>query len=211
MSMLYVWNPTLLDEGRTLQVMITRGDSDQVGKGSSAFLTAILTAVGAKATPKGARIERCRCNYYSEHWEEPGWESRWDLVWRCRIRLAAPLVRFKSATDYVGIDAIDEYNPTADSQESARFQCLAVAEFTTEKAAANAAAAIAKDPDVSARRRTTKGSALKSDTFKIAPKRFHLHIELGSVDVSAVEKSDAHANVVVEKLEALGGSVHASQ
>ena len=55
MSMLYVWNPTLLDEGRTLQVMITRGDSDQVGKGSTAFLTAIVTAVGAKATPKGAR------------------------------------------------------------------------------------------------------------------------------------------------------------
>ena len=210
MSMLYLWNPTLLDEGRTLQVMITRGDSDQVANGSTAFLAAILKAVGVKTASKGSTIEQFRCNYYSEYWEEPGWESRWDIVWRCRVKLAAAVAGVKIAGDYVGIDEIDEYSPDLDARKKAPYPGLVVAEFPSEKAAADAAAAIAGDPHLM-EARTAPKTTPKSSVFKVAAKRFHLHLSLGSLNVASFEADDSYANAVVERCEELGARVHANQ
>lgn len=188
MSMLYVWHPVVLDDGHTLQVMITRGDSDQVGNGSPAFLAAILKAFGVTGIAKSGAVEFFRSNFYSEYWEEPGWESKWDVVWRCRITLAGkPTIKKKAA--YVGIDEIDEYAEVIETRKKGPFACLAVAEFSTEKAATSV-------PDAA------------GTVFKVAPKRIHLHVEVGTADAKTLENPASKPNTLVAACEAAGGRVH---
>lgn len=205
MSMLYIWHPTIIKTGNLVQLMITRGDSDQVGKGSKAFAQSLLHIAGISAEPKTWKIESFRCNFYSEYWQDDDWQSRWDFVWRCRIETSEPATKVKAAT-YVGIDEIDEHSPQVDRYKMPPYRGLVIAEFTSETRAKAADDAIRSDVPAS-KKKQGKGHSTSSAIFKIAAKKFHLHIDVGSGDEAFFSKN-AYPEKVVELCEEHGGLIH---
>jgi|GEM_PF-2608119 len=167
MSMLYIRQPGLSKDGKELHIILTRGDSDQIGQASERFVRALLSTLGITFHPplpqtsplplrEGARgwgsvprpttwiVKPYRCNYYSEYWKEGGWESRWDFVWRLSLKFDAPVKAKPLENGYAGTDDIDDYSPAVGAHLHPPFQCLAIASFPTERQANTAAGLVAK-------------------------------------------------------------------
>lgn len=207
MSMLYLWHPTLLNKGSAVQFILTRGDSDQIGKGSKRFISALVDAIGTSSAPERWSVQSYRCNYYSEYWEEGDWESRWDFVWRVRVQLESPVNRVKLKMDYVGIDEIDDPSPNAEAYKRPPFRCLTVARFSSEKSARAAESHILKAQELGEARRATGAKASKTDVLRIDARQFHLHAELGSGDQSFFDSK--YVAAVLSELSSQGGVIHA--
>lgn len=147
MNMLYLWHARIMEDASRCRFMITRGDSNQVSKGSQRFIAEALQALGIDAEPTRWTIETARSNYFGDYSDESEWESRWDLVWRVTVDCAS-IVRIKDLdAEYIGVDLIDDYSPEVEKMKEPPFLALAVAGFDDRAKAEKAAASLARHPE----------------------------------------------------------------
>ncbi len=207
MSMLYVWNPWLSDDKSQLELVLTRGDSDRVGAGSKRFVAGIARAVGVSAEPQRWSVQSYRCNYYSEYWQENGWESKWDYIWRLCVHFAGPVSPPTLMRTYVGTDEIDDYSAQLESYKQPPFKCLVVGAFHTEKQARSAAGKIADDKEIHEAGRKVSAPEPVIDVYRLAAGGFQLRAEIGAGDEGFF--TGGYPDRVVSMLEASGGMTHA--
>lgn len=207
MSMLYLWHPAVSETGKEVDLILTRGDSDQVGGGSERFVNALLGILRVEATAQKWSLRSFRCNYYSEYWMEEGWESKWDFVWRMTLHFREPVAVQALNSGYLGIDEIDDYSPLVESYKYEPFGCLAVAAFLSQQQAVAAATRLMEDGDLKEARRAVGAPAPMSQVVGIGAGKFQLRAVLGSGD-EAFFKSQ-YPELVLSLLERGGGVIHA--
>jgi len=209
MSMLYVWHPTIVGDGDVVQAMITRGDSDQVGEGSKQFVESLLQAVGVSAAAKTWKIESFRSNFYSEYWQEGDWQSRWDFVWRCRIKVQEPVAKLKNL-HYLGIDEIDDPSARAEEYKKPPYRCLVIAQLASERRAGEVAELISGS-EVPAGKKGAKGKPPKPEIFRITGRKFHLHVDLGSGGEAFFSAAESYPETIAALCEKHGALIHVEQ
>lgn len=206
MSMLYLWHPAVGNDGTMLDLIITRGDSDQVGGGSERFVTAVAKSLGIEATPEKWSIRPFRCNFYSEYWTEEGWTSKWDFVWRMTVYFREQVSVEPLKAGYRGLDEIDDYSPLGESYRFEPFSCLLVATFLSLEQARLAAAKLAEDRDLQEARRPVHAPQPAADILAVGAE-FHLRAMLGSGDRPFFE--GGYPDMALNLMERSGGIVHA--
>ncbi len=206
MSMLYLWHPAVIKDGTVLDMIITRGDSDQVGGGSERFVSAVLNALDVTAQAEKWSIRPFRCNFYGEYWMEDDWKSKWDFVWRMTVHFKEAVTVEPLKLGYQGIDDIDDYSPLMESYRYEPYACLVVAAFLSEQQAKGAAGKIVEDRDLREARHVA-GAPEPVPEVVPAGGDFHLRAVIGSGEDSFF-KGD-YPKLVVSLLEKSGGVVHA--
>jgi hypothetical protein len=207
MSMLYIWNPCLSDDKTELELILTRGDSDQVGNGSKEFVTSLVKSVGMLSLPQRWSIQSYRCNFYSEYWQEKDWKSKWDFVWRLSAHFDKPTHPPTLKKSYIGTDEIDDYSPEVESYKEPPFKCLVVAQYTTDKQAHIAARRISEDREISVCRNAVGAPDPVIHVLRFSAKQFQVRADIGGGD-EPFFKSD-YPDSIVSMLEASGGITHA--
>lgn len=207
MSMLYTWDPAVGGDGKRVDIILTRGDADQIGPGSKEFVATVLRAWSITASPRRTNINAYRCNFYSEYWKDGGWENEWDFVWRLSAHFPSNITLKKRPLHYVGIDRVDDYSVTMEAYKHPPFAGLIVAEFAAEKAALAAAAEISSDKELRALGAPSHAPA--DAVFRLGGKRFQVRAEVGSgggdVFGGAVLKR------LLARLAAQGGKMHVEE
>lgn len=206
MSMLYLWHPAVSEEGRKLDLILTRGDSDQIGGGAERFVSAVTNALGISVPPLKWSVRPFRCNFYSEYWMEDGWESKWSFVWRMTVHFREPVAVETLQSGYLGLDEIDDYSPMMESYKFEPFACLVIAAFLSGNKAQAAATKIAEDRDLLEARRGAGTQAPAVEVVQVDGD-FHLRAVIGSGDASFFTGS--YPALVVSLLEKSGGVIHA--
>ncbi|HBA90028.1 MAG TPA: hypothetical protein DCZ75_19135 [Geobacter sp.] len=209
MSMLYLWHPAVSADGKVLDLILTRGDSDQIGGGADRFVGSVLDAIDISTPANKWSIKPYRCNFYSEYWMEEGWDSKWDFVWRMSVHFKESVAVEPLKLGYVGLDMIDDYSPLVESYKVEPFACLAVATFSSENQAQSAARKIAEDRELVEVRHAVKAPAPVTEVLRISGKEFEIRAEIGKGDRRFFE--GAYPDMVVAMLEAGGGNVHAAE
>lgn len=206
MSMLYLWHPAVSEDGKGLDLILTRGDSDQIGGGAERFVSAVVRTLGISVPPEKWSIRPFRCNFYGEYWMEDGWESKWSFVWRMTVRFREPVAVEAPKLGYLGIDDIDDYSPLIESYKYEPFACLAIAAFVSEKKAQAAAAKIVEDRDLKEARRSAGTQNPVVEVVRVDGD-FHLRAVIGSGDEALF--AGPYPALVVSLLEKSGGIIHA--
>lgn len=209
MSMLYLWHPAVGADGKVLDLILTRGDSDQVGGGAERFVGAILEALDISVPAHKWSIKSYRCNYYSEYWMENGWDSKWDFVWRMAVHFKDPVSVRPLKMGYLGLDMIDDYSPLVESYKVEPFACLVAAMFSSEKQAQSAARKIVEDRELSEARHAAKAPDPVTEVVRVSGKEFQVRAVIGKGDRRFFE--GAYPDMVVAMLETGGGVVHAQE
>lgn len=207
MSMLYLWHPAVSDKGTEVDLILTRGDSDQVGGGSDRFINDVLGALKVSVPVQKWSIRSYRCNYYGEYWMEDGWESKWDFVWRMTLHFKEPVAVEPLQLGYLGIDHIDDYSPLVESYRYEPFGCLVVAAFLSKQQAEAAAVKLAEDRDLLEARHAAGAPSPSVDVMRIGDGKFQLRAVLGAGDQTFFKST--YPQLVVSLLERSGGATHA--
>lgn len=207
MSMLYLWHPAVSASGTELDLILTRGDSDQVDGGSERFVEAVLKAVGIKQPAEKWSIKPNRCNFYGEYWREEGWRSQWDFAWRMAVHFKNQIEVKPLPTGYLGLMEIDDYSPLAESYKYEPYACLVIAAFTSQEKARAAAEKLAGDKEIETARHAAAAPEPQIKVLQVAPKEFHLRAAIGSGDEPFF--TGGYPALVVSMLEAAGGATHA--
>ena len=207
MSMLYLWNPATSGDGKSLEVIITRGDSDQVGGGSERFVGAILKTLGIVHLPGSWSITPYRCNFYSEYAQEGGWDFRWDFVWRLAARFSQPVAPKTFKRGYLGTNDIDDYSAQVGAYRCPPFNCLVVGAFATQQMAVTAAEKIVSDRELAAAGRALAAPEPSLDILRVAAGEFHLRTVVGTGDQAFFESN--YPGSILTLLAANGGRIHA--
>lgn len=207
MSMLYLWHPSVSADGTVVDLIITRGDSDQVGGGSERFVAALTAALNINAAPWKWAIKSYRCNYYSEYWEEEGLDSKWDFIWRATLHFKAQVAVTPLKLGYLGINDIDDYSPLVESYKFEPFACLAAGVFKSEEKAKETARRLINDKELGAARKEAAAPDPVVQVVRVNPKEFHLRAVLGSGDESFF--TGGYPDMVLSFLETSGAVIHA--
>lgn len=207
MSMLYLWHPAVGASGTELDLIITRGDSDQVGGGSDRFVGAVLNALKIREPAEKWSIKANRCNFYGEYWREEGWRSQWDFAWRMEVRFKNPVEVKPLPTGYLGLMEIDDYSPLAESYKYEPYACLVVAAFASQERANLAAGKLAGDKEIEAARHEAAAPEPQIKVLQVASREFHLRAAIGSGDEPFF--TGGYPALVLSMLEAAGGATHA--
>ncbi|QWV99062.1 hypothetical protein KP005_07195 [Geomonas nitrogeniifigens] len=207
MSMLYLWHPSVSADGTVVDFILTRGDSDQVGGGSERFVGALIGALDLGAEPLKWGIKPYRCNYYSEYWEEEGWQSRWDFVWRVTLHFRVQVAVEPIKLGYLGISDIDDYSPEVESYKFEPYSCLAVAVFDSENRAKDTARRLITDKELTAARKEVPAPDPVVQVVREQNGEFHVRASLGSGDETFFR--GAYPDTVLTFLQASGGVIHA--
>ena len=206
MSMLYLWHPAVSADGTVLDMILTRGDSDQVGGGADRFVGATLRTLDIPVPAEKWSIRPFRCNFYSEYWTQGDWKSQWDFVWRMTLHFKRPVTVEPLQQGYLGIDDIDDYSPLVESYKYEPFACLVVAAFPSQQQAEAAAGRIAEDRDLREARQIAAAPDPATEVLRVGGD-FHLRGVLGGGDDNFF-KGD-YPKMVVSLLEKSGGVIHA--
>lgn len=206
MSMLYLRHPAVGNDGTVLDLILTRGDSDQVGGGSERFVNAVSSRLGIKAQPRKWSIRPFRSNFYGEYWMEEGWEPKWDFVWRMTVHFRTAVSVEPLKLGYLGLDEIDDYSPFMESYKFEPFACLAIAAFLSEPKAEAAARRVVEDRDLLEARRAVGVQSPAVDVLRVGDD-FHLRAVLGSGEKPFFTSN--YPGMVLSMLEKTGGIVHA--
>ena len=207
MSMLYLWHPAVSETGLELDLILTRGDSDQIGGGADRFVAAVLGALEIATPPVKWSIKPHRCNFYSEYWREDGWQSRWDYVWRMTVHFKTEVALEPLKLGYLGIDDIDDYSPLVESYKYEPFACLAVAVFASEEKAQGAALRMTDDREIEAERQAAGAPPPVLQVVRVATREDHLRAAIGSGGEEFF--TGDYPAMVVSMLEKSGGITHA--
>ncbi|QWV95096.1 hypothetical protein KP004_07940 [Geomonas oryzisoli] len=207
MSMLYLWHPSVGADGTVVDFILTRGDSDQVGGGSERFVSALIAALDLGAEPLKWGIKPYRCNYYSEYWEDKGWASKWDFVWRVTLHFRVQVAIEPLKLGYLGINDIDDYSPEVESYKFEPFSCLAVAVFDSEHKARETARRLITDKELTAKRKEVLAPDPVVQVVRVNNGEYHVRAALGSGDETFF-RSD-YPEMVLSFLQASGGVIHA--
>ena len=206
MSMLYLWHPSVSADGTVLDLILTRGDSDQVGGGSERFISHLAGTLDISAVPQKWAIKSCRCNYYSANREEQGWDSRWGFIWRVTIHFKAQVAVMPLKLGYLGIDEIDDYSPLVDSYKYEPFACLAIGAFAAEDKAKATARRVINDKELTAARKGASAPDPIVQVVRVNSERFHVRAALGSGDQSFFQ--GGYPDMVLSFLETSGAVIH---
>ena len=206
MSMLYLWHPSVSGDGKVLDCVLTRGDSDQVGGGSERFVSALASTMEIGTIPLKWSIKPYRCNFYSEYWSEGGWESRWDFIWRVTVHFKAQVAVRPVKLGYLGIDDIDDYSPLVESYKFEPFSCLVAGSFTSEEKARETARRLANDKELVTARKGAAAPDPVIQVVRVDEKAFHLRAALGSGDASFFKGE--YPELALSFLEAAGAVTH---
>lgn len=209
MSMLYLRHPAVTEDGKGLDIILTRGDSDQIGGGSERFVAAVLDALHVTAEPQKWAIRSYRCNYYSEYWQEKGWDSKWDFVWRMAVHFKSEIAIEPLKLGYLGINDIDDYSPLVESYKVEPFGCLVAATYSSEKQAQSAARKISEDTELTEARHAAKAPEPVTVVERVSGREFQVRCILGKGDRRFFE--GPYPDMVVNMLESGGGRVHAEE
>lgn len=206
MSMLYLWHPAVSKDGTILDLILTRGDSDQIGGGADSFVSAVARTLNISVLPAKWSIRPFRCNFYSEYWMEDGWEAKWSFVWRLTVHFGEPVTVEPLENGYLGINDIDDYSPLMESYKYEPFACLVIAEFVSEQQALAAANKIVEDRDLHEARRAAGTQNPVAEVVQVDGD-FHLRAMIGSGDESFFK--GPYPGLVLNLLERSGGILHA--
>jgi hypothetical protein len=209
MSMLYLWHPSVSADGTVVDLILTRGDSDQIGGGSDRFVTALAGALDITALPQKWSIKPYRCNYYSEYWDEEGWDSKWDFIWRATIHFKAQVAVTPLKLGYIGIDVIDDYSPLVESYKFEPFACLAAGVLEAEDKARETARRLINDKELTAARKAASAPDPVVQVVRVNPKQFHVRAAIGSGNASFFQ--EGYPDMVISFLETSGAVIHAEQ
>ncbi|MBU5612522.1 hypothetical protein [Geomonas azotofigens] len=207
MSMLYLRHPSVSADGTVVDFILTRGDSDQVGGGSERFIGALIGALDIGAEPLKWGIKPYRCNYYSEYWDEEGWESTWDFVWRVTIHFRVQVAIKPFKLGYLGINDIDDYSPEVESYKFEPFSCLAVGVFDAENKAKETARRVINDKELTAARKEVSAPDPVVQVVRVGNGEFHLRAALGSGDERFFRGE--YPEMVLSFLQSSGAVIHA--
>lgn len=207
MSMLYLWHPAVSEKGTEVDLILTRGDSDQVGGGSDRFINDVLSVLKVSVPVRKWSIRSYRCNYYGEYWMEDGWESKWDFVWRVTLHFKEPVAVEPLQLGYLGIDHIDDYSPLVESYRYEPFGCLVVAAFPSQQQAEAAAVKLTEDRDLLEARHAAGAPSPAVEVARIGEDKFQLRAVLGAGDQTFFKSP--YPQLVVSLLERSGGATHA--
>jgi len=180
MSMLYIWNPCLNEDKTRLELIITRGDSDQVGNGSKEFVASLVKGMGLSFLPQRWSIQSYRCNFYSEYWQEEGWKSKWDFVWRLTAHFDRPVNPPDLKAPYLETDETDDYSPLVESYKQPPYQCLVIAQYLSQKQVEAAASKMVGDREIEAARRAVGAPAPVIDLLRLNARQFQLRAVIGA-------------------------------
>lgn len=206
MSMIYLWHPSVGGDGTVLDLILTRGDSDQIGGGSERFISAVTNDLGITAMPVKWAIKPYRCNFYSEYWMEEGWKSKWDLIWRVTVHFKSPVSVQPLKMGYKGIDDIDDYSPLVESYKYEPIGCLVVGVFASEEKAKAVARNILTDGDLAAARSAAAAPDPLVQVVRVKPEEFHLRAAIGSGEKEFF--TGDYPVMVISLLEASGAITH---
>lgn len=207
MSMLYLWQPVLSEDGKKLEIMLTRGDSDQIGDGSERFVASVLNSLGVSASPESRTVTPYRCNFYSEYWMKNGWEYQWDFVWSLSVRFDRPVAPETLQLGYLGTDDIDDYSPRVARYRHPPFHYLAVGRFPTQKRAQAAADRILADREIVSARRAIGAPEPLVEVLRVADGEFQVQAAIGEGDVGFFRSG--YPGTILSMLEVSGGRIHA--
>lgn len=207
MNKLYLWHPSVGGDGTVLDLIITRGNSDQVGGGSERFVSAITEALGIAAMPLKWSVKPYRCNFYSKYWNEEAWDSRWDFVWRLTCHFAAPVSVQPLKAGHLGTEEIDDYSPLVESYKYEPFACLAIGVFPSEEKAKAVARKMLTDGEMAAARQEAAAPDPVLQVVRVKSDEFHLRAAIGSGEASFF--LGGYPSTVLSLLEASGARMHA--
>lgn len=207
MAKLYLWHPAVSTSGTELDLILTRGDSDQVGGGSDRFVDAVLKALGIENEAAKWSIKPNRCNFYGDYRREEGWRSQWDFAWRMEAHFKSPVAVKPLPAGCLGLMEIDDYSPLVESYKYEPYACLVIGAFNSEEKASSAAEKLAGDKEIQAARHAAAAPEPQVKLFQVAPKEFHLRAAIGSGDESFF--TGVYPALVLSMLEAAGGTTHA--
>jgi hypothetical protein len=207
MSMLYIWHPSVSKDGHDLELILTRGDSDQIGAGCDRFIAGILRAIGISAAPDQVSIKPYRCNFYGEYWQEEGWQSQWDFVWRLSANFRKQITVEPLQQGYLGTDEIDDYSELIESYRQTPFSCLVIGAFSEENLAQAAARKVVDSKEVVTAWCTVAAPIPSVEILRVAPDQFQVRAAIGAGDEDFF--TSGYPAAIVAMFEAAGGVTHA--
>jgi hypothetical protein len=208
--MYYIWNPYLVpDHHKSLEFVLTRGDSNQIAKGTKEFIENILKDIGVNERVAKWSIYPCRSKYYSEYLGEDDWRDNWQIVWKVHVITTTNIGELpKIKEDAIGTDATDDSWSTKNVlDDTDKVACLVIADFDNEAALKKAQDTISGNDLKEMRKRYSAGKPTFSRSV-VSGKYHQLQINLGRFPGDFFAKGADYAERVIELCKNAEGTVH---
>jgi hypothetical protein len=212
MSLFYLWNPSINTERpEVLDLVLTRGDSYGLNKGTASFLGSVVAALGIQADIVRWSITTCRSQYFSDFIGEDDWRDNWQLVWKLSMTARKNIGEITpTAEPWVGLDVLDDTWKIAPDDHSAAVEGLVIADFRTVAAREKARATIARHAGIERFRERLGLAAPTFSTGMAYGKYPQLLIQLGQLPGAFFADGADYAESVTEVCTKAKGSVHYS-